>query len=426
MGFMAKMRDNTGVVLWILVIAFGIIFMLQDTNVFDIIGQTGTVIAKVNGDDISLEEYNLEVQRQLQQFRQNSPDEIPPQTEDLLREQVFDQLVNARLVRQEMDRLGVTVTPSEIQDMVFGSNPHPAIVDAFQGADGTIDRELLNSYAQDPNNADWWIGVEQYLENERRREKLQRLLDATVRISDDEIHTYHSQQNATVSADYIALRYAAVPDSAIDMSDRMLRSYYDDNRSDFERKKSYTIEYVAMSKDATPSDTADVVSDLTRLRERFETAENDSLFLSRYFSERAFADVSFRRDELNEAIADSVYSDLTVGRVFGPIESDGMMHLVKLIGTERADETAIKARHILKRAAEEDDNARAEARRAIVAIRQRINSGESFADVARAESDDVVSGNNGGDLGWFGPGTMVEPFPGSCRRCSTRSSRWSR
>ncbi len=410
MGFMAKMRDNTGVVLWILVIAFGVIFMLQDTNVFDIIGQTGNAIAKVNGDEITLDEYNSVVQGQLQRIRQSSPDEIPPQTEELIREQVFDGLVDDRLRRQEMDRLGVTVTPGEIQDLVFGDQPHPAIADIFQGEDGQVDRELLTSYAQDPANAEWWVGVEQFLENERRREKLEKLLEATVRVSEEDIENFYRQQNATVSADYVALRFASVSEDEIDVSDRELRRYYDDHKDDFERKQSWVVEYVALSTNPTASDTADVVADLERVRSRFAEARDDSVFLSRYFSERPYTDVEFRRDELNEQIADSVFSDLTVGRIFGPIESEGMMHLVKLVGTEPAEERSVKARHILKRAAESDAEARATARREIQALRRRIASGESFAELAATESDDAVSGANGGDLGWFGPGAMVEPF----------------
>src|SRR5690606_8381085 len=111
-----------------------------------------------------------------QRIRQNSDEDIPPQTEDLINEQVYMQMVDDQLRQQEMDRLGLVVTPSEIRDMVFGPNPHPAIADYFRGADGQIDRELLNSFAQNQANTEWWVGVEQYLEAERRREKLDNLL----------------------------------------------------------------------------------------------------------------------------------------------------------------------------------------------------------------------------------------------------------
>ena len=42
-------------------------------------------------------------------------------------------------------------------------------------------------------------------------------------------------------------------------------------------------------------------------------------------------------------------------------------------------------------------------------LRQRVLSGEPFAEVARAESD-CSSHSVGGDLGSFGPGAMHKPF----------------
>ncbi|MFM2125729.1 MAG: hypothetical protein RL328_2180 [Acidobacteriota bacterium] len=43
-------------------------------------------------------------------------------------------------------------------------------------------------------------------------------------------------------------------------------------------------------------------------------------------------------------------------------------------------------------------------------LRAKILAGAKFADLAKAESDDTGSGENGGDLGSFGPGQMVEEF----------------
>ncbi len=53
-----------------------------------------------------------------------------------------------------------------------------------------------------------------------------------------------------------------------------------------------------------------------------------------------------------------------------------------------------------------DDEAKAKAE----SIRKRIAGGEDFAKVAKEESDDVSSGEKGGDLGEFKRGMMVPPF----------------
>jgi parvulin-like peptidyl-prolyl isomerase len=52
----------------------------------------------------------------------------------------------------------------------------------------------------------------------------------------------------------------------------------------------------------------------------------------------------------------------------------------------------------------------AEALAKVKDLRAKIVAGGSFADLAKAESDDKGSGENGGDLGSFGPGQMVPEF----------------
>ncbi len=44
------------------------------------------------------------------------------------------------------------------------------------------------------------------------------------------------------------------------------------------------------------------------------------------------------------------------------------------------------------------------------AVEDRLAAGEAFADIAKELSKDPGSGANGGDLGWFGLGMMVQPF----------------
>ena len=77
----------------------------------------------------------------------------------------------------------------------------------------------------------------------------------------------------------------------------------------------------------------------------------------------------------------------------------------------------VKARHILiafkgSRAAQpgKKELTDAEAKAKAEEIRAKLVAGADFATTAKAESDDVGSGANGGDLGTFGHGQMVPEF----------------
>ena len=80
-----------------------------------------------------------------------------------------------------------------------------------------------------------------------------------------------------------------------------------------------------------------------------------------------------------------------------------------------------KARHILVRTQGSviplkkgaKDLTDAEALAKAKALRTRLAGGADFAAMAKVESDDVGSGSNGGDLGFFGPGDMVPAIEGA-------------
>ena len=70
--------------------------------------------------------------------------------------------------------------------------------------------------------------------------------------------------------------------------------------------------------------------------------------------------------------------------------------------------TQYRTRHILLRPGERLSNK--EARTRLEEYRKRIAAGESFTDLARANSDDTASAVKGGDLGWVSPGQATPQF----------------
>jgi peptidyl-prolyl cis-trans isomerase SurA len=59
---------------------------------------------------------------------------------------------------------------------------------------------------------------------------------------------------------------------------------------------------------------------------------------------------------------------------------------------------------------------KAEARQKILKLRERIQNGESFEDLAKIYSDDPGSANQGGNLGFWGRGVMAPEFEAAALR----------
>ncbi len=106
-----------------------------------------------------------------------------------------------------------------------------------------------------------------------------------------------------------------------------------------------------------------------------------------------------------------VVSKMSRGDVSDPIRSPSGFHVIKMIAMEGVDKhivTKTKVRHILIKTNELIDDG--EAKKRLLALKERIIDGDDFVALARAHSDDKGSAIKGGDLGWVGPGALVPPF----------------
>ena len=122
-------------------------------------------------------------------------------------------------------------------------------------------------------------------------------------------------------------------------------------------------------------------------------------------------DLGWRQASALPTIFADAVLQLEVGGVSEPIHSASGFHLVKLVdkrGSERQMVRQTRARHILIALDELTDDT--EARRQLSELRERIQNGQGFGELARTHSDDSGSASRGGELGWIDPGNTVPVF----------------
>lgn len=162
---------------------------------------------------------------------------------------------------------------------------------------------------------------------------------------------------------------------------------------------------VALPNGATPEQIAVGQEKIDGIMSLLERGEMDFAAAAVRYSDSPNAleggDLGWRTiDEIPSAFSNIVGS-MQSGQVLGPVRGPSGFQLLQLVGVRDAAAgdsqmvTQYQARHILVRG---DDQA---AKGRIDAIRARIEGGEEFTAVARDTSDDLISRDSGGDLGWF-------------------------
>jgi len=122
-------------------------------------------------------------------------------------------------------------------------------------------------------------------------------------------------------------------------------------------------------------------------------------------------DLGWRKaNELPTLFADLV-ENMDRGDISDPIESPSGFHIIKLDDYKGNEKTIVRQthpRHILVTTNEITSDTDAETR--LRQLRQRIENGEDFGNLARSHSNDQASAIKGGDLGWVSSGNLVPEF----------------
>ncbi len=335
MGVMEKMRNSTASILWILIFSFGILWVLADVDFFSGLTQGPRNLGEVNGDEISLDEYNQRVNFYTEQFTQQMGSSMSPEMRALYENQAWEDLVAARLMTQKMNQLGITVTDSELVDMVTGDSPAPFIRQQFQQEDGTIDRIALRNAIESPENSEIWILIEQQLREERRQQKMNNFIASGMRVSSLDINNEFIRDNSYADIRFLRFPFSEIRDDEISVSEEEMREYYRNNPDRFQRSEQYRFRYVSWDKSPTQRDTLNTIQEVEDLRMAFADAVNDSIFVRRYQSSTPFRGAFVHKDDIRDEFRPVI--DLEIGEVSEVILINGDPHAFKKID-RRGDE----------------------------------------------------------------------------------------
>jgi peptidyl-prolyl cis-trans isomerase D len=382
-----------------------------------------TNVAKVNGQGIDSREFSRLSQDYIalsEIFRQGQP--MTEEEQAQMRQQLFDQMVNEKIMEADCDKLGIIVSKAEAREMISGANPEQAVQQFFSIAfgiqqwDPRIVKEFETEVKKSPEPrlqelGQQWEALKNFLIRSRRFQKYTAMIAGSAYTPKAIQMMRAKQEHMLAGIRYVKVPYTSIPDAEAPVSDADLKNYMERHKEQFTQlQPTRSIEYVSFEVKPDAEDTSRSLGALEKLREQFTTAKNDEAFVNRN-SEKRFTNAYVTRARYMSPMSDSVLN-APVGTVIGPFFDNGDFKLVKVIDRKPMPDS-VKAKHILIATQSQqhpeglsDTLAHQRADSILTALHQ----GASFDSLVARYSDDPGSKVQGGDLGYFGYGQMVPEF----------------
>lgn len=324
------------------------------------------IIAVVN-DEVILESDLGEMEQTVRQQLRQREAAVPPS--DILRRQVLERLIMQRIQLQRADSVGVRVGDDALNAAL---------------------RQIANN-----NN----MNLRQF------RDVLQ------------EDGYDFSLFRETIREEMIItrLRKSQVEDRIV-VSDREVDNFLTTETAQDGNEVEYELQHILVSvpEAAAPEDVQQAQKKLEKIQALLTEGGNFAEVAAGYSDgQNALegGELGWRKHGELPSLFAEVVPQLAVGEVSEPLRSGSGFHLVRVKDKKSQEVHLVKqtlASHILIRTNELITDEQAENR--LEQLRQRIVSGEDFAELARAHSDDTGSAIDGGSLGWTSPGVMVPEF----------------
>lgn len=324
------------------------------------------IVAIVDNDVVMQSQLDQRL-REVQQTIEKRGAEMPPT--DVMQQQVLERLITENLQLQIGERSGIRISDEELNQ---------ALATIAQRNNMTLEqfRDALQRDGLSLETAREQIRREMIINRVRQRRIAER-----IQISNQEVENFLASDlgKLQLSEEYrLANILIPVPESS----------------------DSSTIQ-------AAEQSAADTYRQLQ------QGADFAQLAVSRSASENALegGDMGWRKAAQLPPPFDTQVRELAVGEVTQPVRTPPGFIILKLLD-KRGGDTQVRdevhVRHILIKPSQ--IRSEAESRRLIERLRDRIEAGEDFAELARSFSEDPGSALNGGDLNWIDPSSLVPEF----------------
>lgn len=325
------------------------------------------------------------------------------------------------IVTKEAEKLGMYIGEEEMEDLQFGTNLSPVIRNSFTNPNtGVLDvaqlqqikAQLEGGAAVNPQLQVFWNEQARQVKKEQLQTKINSLAQKAIYTPNWMAESGYIEENGTFDIAVVKIPFDNMEAGDITVSDSDISNYIAKNKKAYELKEeNRKIAFLTLNVIPSAEDSASIIENMEGIIANFSKTANDSSFA---VTNNGFYSNGYGKPSQVDEFYKDKLSTYEIGGVYGPYQVGRTYQAVKVID-RRAVPDSVKARHILKRVAPGNTTQLDEANRIIDSLQTVLSRNKSkFAELADTFSEDASNNGQGGDLGYFEQGRMLQSFNDVC------------
>ena len=356
-------------------------------------------IGEVFGEKISVQEFQKLVDEYTEVIKmQQGQDNLPEEQMNQVKDMVWNSYIQNKIVAHEAEKLGLTVTDAELQDILkTGTNPMLAqtpfvnqqtgrfAVSALQKfladykaqkANPSANAQVMDQYTKIYN---YWSFIEKTLRQQTLAQKYQSLLAHCFLSNPVEAKMAFKEENEESKIQLAAFPYSDIQDDKVKVVESDLKAKYDEMKARFKQPvESRDIKFVDIQVEASQADRAALNKEFAGYQTQLAAAADPTEVVRKSASTVAYLGIPVGKDAFPSDIAATLDS-MAVGATTAvkANKADNTLNIVKLVNKQQLPDS-IQYRVIQVAAASV-----AEAKTKADSIQGAISGGADFEAIAK-------------------------------------------
>ena len=309
-------------------------------------------VGEIYGEKINVQEFNAKVEEytDVVKFTQGvntlSDDQL-----SMFRDQVWQSLVNEKIMQHECEKLGITVTDAEMQDIINnGRNPMLAQT-PFRTEQGTFDvnalKQFLNQYnevmsknelgsevkEQFQQMHNYWKFVEDAIRQQTLNQKYQTLLNGLMVSNPVAAQASFDGRSNETDIYMAALPFSSIKDEDVKVEDSEIQAKYEEMKELFRSEdETRDIKYIDIHVTASEEDKTNLMKEMAGYAQALVDGADPAKTVREAASQVPYSVLPVSAKSLPHDIAEQLDS-LSVGTQVGPFvhDHDNTINIVRLI-----------------------------------------------------------------------------------------------